>query len=103
MHSRPRTLDAETGPGRGARSVRDDPDRAGSHGLAVIDRERAVGKSERAPDTVDARARLDPVPRLRRLEEVDGKADRGPAAVVVGVSVDRAPEREVSEGREKSP
>ena len=81
-------------------------DRPRPRGRATISRPSTVSeqsaKAERAAHAVHARARLDPVARLGRLQEVDGQADGGAVLVVVGVGLDRAAEGEVREGREQA-
>src|SRR3712207_8411953 len=52
------------------------PHRAAADDLPVLDGQRAVCEGERAADALDAGARLDPIARLRGLEEVHGQRDR---------------------------
>src|SRR3954452_24125119 len=85
----------------GSASPGNDPDRPRAHDLLVLDGQGAVGKGERAAHTVHSGARLDPVARLRRLEEVDREADRRAVLAVLGVGLDCATEREVGERGEQ--
>src|SRR3954470_8589958 len=73
-------------------AARDDEHGPGPHDLAALDRERDVREGERAADALHARARLDPVARAGRAQEVDCERDGGPVLVVVGPRADRATE-----------
>ena len=66
-------------------------------------RTTSIRERQRGADAVHAGARRDEVARHRRLEVVDGEADRGAVLAVVGVGLDGAPEREVGERRQHPP